>query len=55
MVDEEFARRTIEQSAYSHFMTSPLLSNLSEEEIGKLFRWMLERYPLVVEARGGVP
>ena len=54
MVDEEFARRTIEQSAYSHFMTSPLLLNLSEEEIGKLFRWMLERYPLVVEdTRGG--
>ena len=54
MVDEEFAKRTIEQSAYSHFMASPLLSSLNEEEIGKLFRWMLERYPLVIEdTRGG--
>lgn len=54
MVDEEFAKRTIEQSAYSHFMASPLLLSLNEEEIGKLFRWMLERYPLVVEdTRGG--
>jgi hypothetical protein len=44
--DTGFGKRVVEQATYHSFGNTPLVSVLTETQLGQLFRWMLAQYPV---------